>query len=102
VLSQPLLQLNDLQRIGGGHQHLAEQWIGVERYRRHQRIKLIGRDFGRRLLGRGCSLRWLYRYRISGHQSPMQMTAASSRTARIIMFLKLYLGFIAAVSVLLP
>ncbi len=47
VLGQPLLQLNDLEGIGGGHQHLAEQRIGIERDRRDQRIELVRRKLGR-------------------------------------------------------
>ena len=43
VLGQPLLQLNDLERIGGRYQYLAEQRIGVESDWRYQRIELVGR-----------------------------------------------------------
>ena len=52
VLGQPLLQLNDLERISGGHQRLAEQRIGIQRDGRHQRIELVGRDLGSSLIGR--------------------------------------------------
>ena len=55
VLGQPLLQLNDLQWIGGGHQHLAEQRIGVERDRRHQRIELVGRNLALAACADGAS-----------------------------------------------
>jgi hypothetical protein len=37
----PLLQLNDLQRIGGSHQCLAQHRIGIKCDRRDQRIQLI-------------------------------------------------------------
>ena len=43
VFIQPLLKLNNLQRIGGSDQRLAEQVVGIECDRRHQRIQLIRR-----------------------------------------------------------
>ena len=50
---QPLLELNDLQRVGGSHQCLAQQRIGIQRDRRNQGIQLIVRDFGNLLRHRG-------------------------------------------------
>ena len=37
VLCQPLLQLDDLERVGGGDEGLGQQVVGIERDRRHQR-----------------------------------------------------------------
>jgi hypothetical protein len=45
----PARGLNDLQRIGRGHQHLRQQRIRIQRDRRHQRLDLLGlerRRFG--------------------------------------------------------
>jgi hypothetical protein len=50
VLCQPLLKLDDLQRIGGGDQHLAQQRVGVKRDRCYERVQLVGRKFSRLLL----------------------------------------------------
>ncbi len=44
VLREPLLKLNQLQRIGRGNQYLAQERIRIERYRCNERIELSGRD----------------------------------------------------------
>ena len=52
VLHQPLLKLDDLERVGGGHEDLSEELVGIEGDRRHQGIELIGRQrFTRGRLG---------------------------------------------------
>ena len=51
---QPLLQLNHLQRVGGGHQRLAQQRIGIKRDGRDQRIQLLVGNFRNRIVRRGA------------------------------------------------
>ena len=46
VLRQPLLELNDFERIGGGHQRLAEQRIGIKGDRRDKRVQFLWRECG--------------------------------------------------------
>ena len=72
VLGHPLLQLDDLERIGRSDECLAEKRIGIERNRRHQGIQLIvwnlrslrlvlsGRCHDRRfgLLRQDCRIGW--------------------------------------------
>jgi hypothetical protein len=59
VPRQPLLKLDDFERIGGGHQRLAQQWIGIERDGSDQGVQLIIREPPRLLrsgvCGSGCS-----------------------------------------------
>jgi len=38
---QPLLKLNNFQRVSRGDQRLTEQVVGIKRYRRYERIELI-------------------------------------------------------------
>jgi hypothetical protein len=56
VLSQPLLKLDEFQRVSRSRQNLGEEWIRIKRNRRHQRIKLIGWNFRRSLVSRGSRL----------------------------------------------
>ena len=44
VSLQPLISLDQFQRISAGHQDLAEQRVRVERDGRHQVIQLVGRE----------------------------------------------------------
>src|SRR5262249_30774449 len=46
VLSEPLVQLNQLERVGRSCQHLREQRIGIERNGSNKRIELIVWNFG--------------------------------------------------------
>jgi len=41
VLRQPLVKLDDFERIGGCREHLGEQRIGIECDRRNQTVQLI-------------------------------------------------------------
>ena len=43
VLREPLLELHDLERIGGRDEHLGQERVGVEGDRRDQRLELIRR-----------------------------------------------------------
>ena len=72
VLGQPLLQLNDFQRIGGSHQRLAEQ-----RIRDRARSALPGSRVGRQEFSPqparpdgAAALRSLCCHRVSGQQHP--------------------------------
>ena len=47
ILREPLLQLNDLQRVRRGRERLRQQRVGIERDRRDQRIELIRREASR-------------------------------------------------------
>jgi hypothetical protein len=66
VFLQPLLKLDDFQRISGSYQRLAEQRVGIERNRCDKGIKLVGRNL-RSLLRRRVgwllqrSVGWLLR-----------------------------------------
>ena len=57
VLLEPLGGLNELERICGGHQDLAEQGIRVQGDRRRQAIELLGRQERRLVLIRWRILR---------------------------------------------
>ena len=41
VLRHPLLELDDLERVGGGHERLGEERVGVEGDRCHERVELL-------------------------------------------------------------
>jgi hypothetical protein len=45
VLRHPLLQLDDLERVGGSNERLSQQRVRVERDRRDERIELIRGEF---------------------------------------------------------
>ncbi len=51
VLPEPLLELDDLERVGRGHERLREQRVGVQGDGRDQRVELVRRGLGRGRLG---------------------------------------------------
>ena len=51
MLGEPLLQLDDLERVGGGNQRLGQELVGIQGDRRHQRVELFRREFHRGLRG---------------------------------------------------
>ena len=63
VVSEPLMELNDLKGIGGSHQRLAQQRVGIQRNGRHERVELVGGINGASWAGAswlGCRRRdWL-------------------------------------------
>ena len=56
VPSQPLFELDELQRVGGRHEDLAEERIGIEGDRRDERVQLIGGDGWRSRVVRGLGV----------------------------------------------
>ena len=52
----PARGVDDLQRIGRGHQHLREQRVRIERDRRDERLDLLGLEGRCRFLGARCGL----------------------------------------------
>ena len=55
VLREPLLRLDELERVRRGHERLGQQRVGIERDRRDQRVELVGGELDGSL--RGCRLR---------------------------------------------
>jgi hypothetical protein len=55
VLCEPLLELNDLQGIRRGHEHIAQHLVGIERDGRNHRIELVGWKQSRLVIS-GCRL----------------------------------------------
>jgi hypothetical protein len=53
IFVQPLLKLDDLERIRGRRQSLGQQWIGIKCYGRYERIQLVRRNLGGLVLLRG-------------------------------------------------
>ena len=59
VLREPLLELDDLERVGGRHEDLAEERVRVEGDRRHEGVELFGwklRRFRRGRRGAACAV----------------------------------------------
>ena len=54
--------LYNLEWVSRGHEHLCQQWVGIERYRRDQLIKLAGIEQLRLRLHRGLLI-----LRVSGN-----------------------------------
>ncbi len=48
---EPLLELDELERVGRGDERLGQQRVGVEGDRRDQRVELLRRELGCGLLG---------------------------------------------------
>ncbi len=57
VLREPLLELHDLQRVGGRHERLGQERVRVEGDRSHERIELVRRELRCRLCVRSGSCR---------------------------------------------
>ena len=57
VLRHPLLELDELERVGGRRERLGEERVGVERDRRHEGVELLRRELRRGLRRRGGGLR---------------------------------------------
>ncbi len=53
VFLQPLLELNEFQWVRRSGEYLSEHWVGIQRDRRYQRVKLIRRYRGSLLVRRG-------------------------------------------------
>ncbi len=53
VLDEPLLKLDDLERVGGRHERLGQQLVRVQRDRCHERLQLVGAQ-----RSRGGRIRW--------------------------------------------
>ena len=64
VLREPLVQLDDLERVGGRREGLGEERVGVEGDRRHEGFELLGRELHRGLR-RCCG-----RLRVRGAAAP--------------------------------
>jgi hypothetical protein len=61
VLFQPLLKLDDLQRIGRSRENLRQKGIRMKRDWRHQRVQLVSRYFSFGFRSLGCRSRFCFR-----------------------------------------
>jgi hypothetical protein len=71
VFRQPLLKLDQFERIGGRRQGLCQQRVWIKGNRRHERIQLIGWNQRSLTLGRRCVRRLRRRHipqRVAWHE----------------------------------
>src|SRR3974390_2481681 len=65
---QPLLELNDLERVRRRREDLRQQWVGINGDGRNQRIELVRRYFWRLLLSRARGLLGLHGKSVARNQ----------------------------------